>query len=401
MHMPRQRKGAIAPLAAIIMVVMVGMVAFVVDVGYLNVVKTELQTAADSAATAGASALPDGPLASRWLAWRAGHANQAAGRAVLLVPAEDVELGYWNANTRHFNPLTGSDQLQANSVRVTCGCKESRGNAVSFSFARVFGEDSGDVAAVAVARRQVICGLFIGIESVDLNGNGAYTDSYDTRFGEYASQAPGENGHLCSNGPISVQNGNVHGDVRPGPGHSATVGSQGDITGTTDPLTEPIDVAPVRFGQVSWYNDNDELDSPPYYASKGRFKHNGGGITIPGGTYYFTDFSVTGGPVVINESVTIYVKGDFSVSGDGILNATHVPANLKIFAEGKSVKVAGSSDFHGFIYAPSSDIEVAGTASFYGGAIGKTLKFHNEGGIHADEALELLREAPTKSRLVQ
>ena len=55
-----RRKGAIAVLAAIFMVVMLGMVAFSVDVGYIAKTQAELQRACDAAALAAAGALVNG-----------------------------------------------------------------------------------------------------------------------------------------------------------------------------------------------------------------------------------------------------------------------------------------------------------------------------------------------------
>ena len=52
------RRGAVAVLAAFMMVFLMGMVAFAVDIGYLCVVQTQAQAAADAAALAGAKGLP-------------------------------------------------------------------------------------------------------------------------------------------------------------------------------------------------------------------------------------------------------------------------------------------------------------------------------------------------------
>jgi Flp pilus assembly protein TadG len=53
----RRPRGAIAPLAAILLVPLIGMMAFALDVGYMIIVKAELQNAADAAALAGAEKL--------------------------------------------------------------------------------------------------------------------------------------------------------------------------------------------------------------------------------------------------------------------------------------------------------------------------------------------------------
>jgi Flp pilus assembly protein TadG len=51
------QRGVVLPLVALLMVVLLGFAAFAVDMGYLYVVKNELQNAADAAALAGASVL--------------------------------------------------------------------------------------------------------------------------------------------------------------------------------------------------------------------------------------------------------------------------------------------------------------------------------------------------------
>jgi Flp pilus assembly protein TadG len=54
-----RRAGAVVPLVALMMVFLLGMVAFAVDLGYIAVVQKEMQNAADAAAMAGTSQLLD------------------------------------------------------------------------------------------------------------------------------------------------------------------------------------------------------------------------------------------------------------------------------------------------------------------------------------------------------
>src|SRR5262245_19548983 len=54
------RRGAVAPLVAVSLVFLVGMVAFALDVGRITMVTAELQSASDAAALAGADQLRDG-----------------------------------------------------------------------------------------------------------------------------------------------------------------------------------------------------------------------------------------------------------------------------------------------------------------------------------------------------
>ncbi|MCA9266954.1 MAG: hypothetical protein KDA41_00710, partial [Planctomycetales bacterium] len=55
----RRRKGNVLVLSAVLMVMMVAMLAFAVDVGYIYVSRTQLQRSADAAAMAAAWELID------------------------------------------------------------------------------------------------------------------------------------------------------------------------------------------------------------------------------------------------------------------------------------------------------------------------------------------------------
>src|SRR6516162_11339861 len=52
-----RRRGAVAPLCALLIVPLLGMCAYSIDVGYIIVCHTDLQNAADAAALAGAERL--------------------------------------------------------------------------------------------------------------------------------------------------------------------------------------------------------------------------------------------------------------------------------------------------------------------------------------------------------
>src|SRR5262245_9731689 len=54
------RRGSIAPLTALLLVPLLGMVAFAVDMGWITHTQNQLQSAADAAALAGAGQLPEG-----------------------------------------------------------------------------------------------------------------------------------------------------------------------------------------------------------------------------------------------------------------------------------------------------------------------------------------------------
>src|SRR5271167_2746577 len=55
----KRRRGATVPLFAILLVPLLGMLAFSIDIGFITFVRTDLQTAADAAALAGAEKLQE------------------------------------------------------------------------------------------------------------------------------------------------------------------------------------------------------------------------------------------------------------------------------------------------------------------------------------------------------
>ena len=105
-----RRKGAIAVLAAIFMVVMLGMVAFSVDVGYIANTQAELQRACDAAALAAAGALVNGNGSATTAAQTYLAMNNVAGRAIDPTNMT-VNFGLWNTNSYSFTASARHRQL--------------------------------------------------------------------------------------------------------------------------------------------------------------------------------------------------------------------------------------------------------------------------------------------------
>lgn len=112
-HRGMNRRGAILVLTAILMVAIFGFVAMSLDVGYMTVVRNELQNATDAAALAGATELMNGAEAVKLAAKSTAQSNKAGGVDVALNDAE-IELGYYNLINRTFT--AGGTNL--NAVRV-------------------------------------------------------------------------------------------------------------------------------------------------------------------------------------------------------------------------------------------------------------------------------------------
>ena len=144
----RHRRGAIAVLAALMLVLLLGMIAFAIDVGYISMVSTQLQAAADSAALAAAGASSQSTSAIQQVAQTFAGYHSVAGRLVQL-SASDVQLGTWDSTSCTFSPVTGS--AAGTAVKVTVRTDDSNGGATPLFFSRIFGMVSLNQQASAVA----------------------------------------------------------------------------------------------------------------------------------------------------------------------------------------------------------------------------------------------------------
>ncbi len=165
------RRGAVAPLTALIIVVLLGMIAFGVDVGYILVVRSEAQNAADSAALAGvaklaerlkAAPIADGvpkqtgaDLALIRAEVKAFAKKNSVGAVWADVKESDIEIGYMADPYNHSSntlDTTGWPARPYNAVRVRVARDSGHdGGALGLFFAPVLGTNQVDVSATATA----------------------------------------------------------------------------------------------------------------------------------------------------------------------------------------------------------------------------------------------------------
>ena len=164
----RNQRGVSAVIIALLLVVLLGMAALAVDLGYLYVTRNELQNVADAAALAATrrlgeiyQAMPSNLHASYTLAGDNGPAdqtnmediaievagmNKAAAAGITILNA-DIEFGQWDFVNRSLTVT--SDQPDA--VRVTARKDETANSPVTTIFAKVFKINTMDVTATATA----------------------------------------------------------------------------------------------------------------------------------------------------------------------------------------------------------------------------------------------------------
>ena len=140
------RRAVTLVFSVVLILLILGMVAFGLDVGYMVLVRTQLQVAADSSATAAAANLGR-PVEELNAAAKQFANYHHAGGANVSLATEDIELGIWDSKKRTFTPTGGT----GNAVRVTARRDLNSGGQAPLFFARVFGHTGFDVSASAVA----------------------------------------------------------------------------------------------------------------------------------------------------------------------------------------------------------------------------------------------------------
>ena len=151
-----RRRGATAVMVAIAIPVIIGFAALTIDVGLIYNTKTDLQRAADAAALAAASRLGDYASGDVMAQGREAAMSITAENRVLnkLITIEDSDITFGRAI---LNKQTGQfDFVPTNifpdSARVVVRKTEGSSNgSLNLFFARIFGKNTQDVTAEAIA----------------------------------------------------------------------------------------------------------------------------------------------------------------------------------------------------------------------------------------------------------
>lgn len=149
-----QRRGAIALMAAVFLVMIFAFTAFTVDLGYLAIVDQELQAAVDSSALAAAYELKSAtdPEVVRDAAEELAGLNSVNGQSLTLDRSTDIEFGFWDENTGAFTVIPQvTDLTQTNAVRITGRLSNDRDSQVNLFFAPVIGRRNAEIESSAIA----------------------------------------------------------------------------------------------------------------------------------------------------------------------------------------------------------------------------------------------------------
>lgn len=147
-----RRRGAVLPLVAVFVVVLMAMAAFSIDISYIELTQTQLKAATDAAAKAGTSSLVQGKTDAQAInaAIAMAAQNTVAGKPLTLT-ASDITVGQSVLQTDgSWLFVAGAKPSQAMQITSSMASGNSNG-AVNLFFAPVFGTKTFSTSNTSVA----------------------------------------------------------------------------------------------------------------------------------------------------------------------------------------------------------------------------------------------------------
>lgn len=256
------------------------------------------------------------------------------------------------------------------------------------------------IEIVVTAEKEFGLGIFAR-DGITLTGD-FNVDSYDSRLGSYASQVfgdhAGENGSIGSNWNIIANAKTVFGDANPGPTYQV-LGDPSTVTGSTAPALFPRTTRAVLYSppvpSMGDYSARGALPSGVYRYDSLRLVDDqvmtiNGDVTL----YVDDDFKVTGqAKIQLNPGASLTIhhgSGEFVLAGTGAVNKDATPADLTVISSTtEKIKIAGTSDFYGSVYAPEAPLSIVGDSDLYGAFVVAEAGLNGGGFLHHDESLRI------------
>jgi len=339
--------GQSALLVVLSIAMLCGVAALVVDIGMISVTKGQLQNAADAAALAGAKELPS--------------ASTAKSTAVTYAGLNGVPA----ANT------TATSPYNSNANRIEVVCKET----VQYTFARIFGMNSIEVSARAVAEKTGPTGgafgyavfsggnsLLLGMYSSNLNISGSIHSNYSLMITGSTQTISGNveavNALQCYTSMLTIG----------GTAQGASIDIQGSSINVQNRLTNAAAV----------------ISMPDFSAEVKTAATAAGTATTGDKTFYGTNLSV---------ATPIYVDGNVQVSGSTFTGQGTICATKSINMSGSMLKSSSSTsvclysiggdinlstsglEIYGTLYAPNGSVNIyASNINIYGRVVANKIQ---------------------------
>lgn len=389
----QDRSGAVLVYVTMGLAVFIGFSALAIDGSYLYLMSNRAQSAADAAALAGASQLPD-IAAAEATAIEYAEKNLSVDRFGNVLASSDVTFGHWDPDAHLF--AQGIEPFDA--IQVVVRMSDDNANPVQLFFANALGFSEARVEAAAIAIGNPTGGAapacihalnpsaqraFRKTGTSDVIGDGCNvqvdschaTEAFNAT-GSGSVILAGENG----SGTLSVCGGmRLTGatEIPPAPYSQENTG-----TSLGDPYDRaPYDAmpAPDEYGGCNYNDFNGSGRAtlhPGIYCGGIRFTGTGTTNFAPG-TYYIKDgaLRVSGSYTLTGSGITFVMTGsnaviDFSGSSKFSFSAptTGPYAGFVVFGDplrpSSSVhNITGSSTetFQGIVYLPNAGLKVTGT----------------------------------------
>lgn len=370
----RDRSGAVLPIVAISLSVLIGAGAVAVDASRLYVARGDLQKTADAVARSAAWEVPGSDAVQQTAVNYAARNMNPEIHGMVLAPGDAV-VGSWNYVDRSFTP----GQNQANAVRVTVRQAGDNDNAVDLIFARVFGPDVADVSASAVATQIDItaCVLALAPSGTGLEFNGGV--SMDSQNCGLAANSLSQDAALIANGGSGnalIESLYLAGGLDDP--HSVINSMEPPIVHARRQLADPYadrNFSGFPTADSPTWNTNSAPNNavtlePGVYPNGMSLK---GDVTLQPGTYIVQgDVSVGSQANVAGNDVTIVLdNSDIDIAGGSYLDltapSTGSTAGIAVMRQGppSSSKMTGGSamTIEGAVYMPNSQLDYAGNSA--------------------------------------
>lgn len=350
------------------MLVLTGFLSLAVDLGRVQLARTQLRDAVDAACRYAVTGVSDGTYLVK--AQSVASANMVDMTALALTSG-DVEQGTWNASTRVFTPTSTSP----NAIRVTGRRAASRSTAIPIMFAGVVGKSSIDLSAQSIA-------YSVSTSSPDIVGTNTVNLTGGTQIQRLANESGTVN--VGSNNTINVPWGcYIYGNAY----HRSTLPNEpgNGITGTNTAMSSDISLPSVSV--------------PGGATNLGAMNVGYGGYTVAAGNYSCTSLTIGGGGTfTLTGNVNVYVSGAIDIGNGCTINTNNGAYKLTIYlTSNNTANLNVNNAFHARFYGPNATVNLTGQSPLIGSVMCRTLNVDGAATITYSSALSLSDVAGTGS----
>jgi len=344
-----------------------------------------------------------------------------------------LELGMNSINTKdwtvvgsdgYFRDITNVTFADSRVARIRVYVEDYDSLPILVSEGRTVEPDGSEIFKqfrVDMQTRSVFANGLTAKDTINFNGNSISVDAYDSTLGPWNSTLNRDDeGSVASisvkNGALDVGNGgDIWGYLATG-GGIFDIGPNGSVKGEDTPAG--VDVDPLRTtddfdadlpdapsltadytslaaGDIgdpsaSWSSDPDVyvLSSSVSFSGPNHVNVVGSTVMIVDGAFSFSGQAELNilGP---NAYLELYVSGDVSLVGQGVLNDEQNPEAFQLWGTAptgsdQDIKVAGNGDFAGVVYAPNADLEIKGNGNISGATVGEEITLIGNAAVHYD-----------------